>query len=410
MKPLRVLHISTWDNAGGSGRAAYRLHKGLKKIGVDSRMLVGHKSLDDPDVRVLGGRLSRIDQFTGSLFDRAGFHYLFYPSSLFIPGMRWVREADLIQVFNTHGGYFSHKTLVPLSRSKPVVWRLSDMWAFTGHCSYSYECERWKTGCGSCPHPEEYPSLSRDTTRLLWNTKKQIYGRSRLTIVCPSKWLAGLAKQSPLLGGFDLRFIPNGLDIEVFTPTAKPEAKKKFGIDPGRKVILFSAPSIQSKRKGAGHLKEALAMIVPALKETVLFIVGEGAESFRPETPVEVKCFGNISNDAALALAYSAADLFVLPTLADNLPNGILESMACGTPVVSFAVGGVPEAVRQMETGYAASPGSTEDLAKGILLLLEDDPLRTRMGLRCREVCEREYSEGLQTGRFEKLYRELVRS
>ncbi len=373
-------------------------------------MLVGHKSSGDPDVRVIGGGLSRLDQFTGSLFDRAGFHYLFYPSSFFIPGMRWVKQADLIQVFNTHGGYFSHKTLVPLSRRKPVVWRLSDMWAFTGHCAYSYECERWKTGCGDCPHPQEYPSLSRDTTRLLWNAKKKLYGRSRLTIVCPSQWLAGLAKQSPLIGGFDLRLIPNGLDLDVFKPTDKPEAKKKFGIAPGRKVLLFSAPSIQSKRKGAAQLKEALAKAGPALKEAVLFIIGEGAELFRPDTPIEVKRSGKISNDASLALAYSAADLFVLPTLADNLPNGILESMACGTPAVSFAVGGVPEAVRHMETGYAASPDSSEDLARGILRLLEDDALRTRMGLRCREVCEREYSEVLQTGRFEKLYRELLRS
>ncbi len=408
-EPLSVVHLSTWDNAGGSGRAAYRLHTGLKKLGVRSRMLVGRKITSDPDVRLLGGVFHRLDKWSGALVDRTGLQYLFYPSSLFLNRMKWVREADVIQIFNTHGGYLSHQALPALSSEKPVVWRLSDMWALTGHCSYAYGCDRWKIGCGECPDLEEYPALARDNTHSLFQTKNRIYERSRITVVSPSRWLLDIAKQSPLLGRFDAHWIPNGLDTAIFRPHAKPEAKERFGLDPKKRVLLFSAASVQSGRKGADHLKLALQSIAPALRGTTLFVVGEGAERIQLPASIELKTIGPISDDETLAAIYSAADLFVLPALADNLPNGVLESMACGTPSVAYAVGGVPEAVRHMETGYAAAPADPADLAGGIRLLLEDPVLRERMGKRCREVAEKEYGEDLQTQRFQSLYRQLIK-
>ncbi|MCM8811697.1 MAG: glycosyltransferase family 4 protein [Candidatus Omnitrophica bacterium] len=403
---LQVLHLNTWDNAGGSGRASYRLHQGLKKRGVRSRMLVGHKRTDDPDVALMG---SFLDRLAGGICNAAGFHYLFYPSSLRIHKHPWVREADIIQMYNTHGAYFSHWVLARLSQEKPVIWRLSDMWALTGHCSYSYECERWKTGCGSCPHLKEYPALPWDITGLLWKIKDRIYSRSRLAIVCPSRWLMNLAMESPLLNRFPIHWIPNGLDLELFRPHPKKEAKNRFGIPQENKVILFSASSILSPRKGAAYLTTALGRLNGSLAKTTLLIVGAGARLFESRLSVDVKRVEAVEGDEPLSWIYSAADLFVLPTLADNLPNGILESMACGTPAVSFRVGGVPEAVRHMETGYAAAPGAADDLSKGIRLLLEDDLLRERMGRRCREVTEREYGEETQTDRFEKLYREILK-
>lgn len=409
---LSVLHLSCWDNEGGSGRSAYRLHCALKRLGLRSRMLVGRKRSQDPDVKVIGGRLlGRLDRLGGQMIDQLDLQYLFYPSSFLLRRTRWVREADVIQVFNTHGGYFSHLALIPLSRYRPVVWRLSDMWAMTGHCAYSYECERWETGCGVCPHLDEYPRLRMDTSAFLWRVKDWVYERSRLTLVAPSTWMAALVKRSPLLSRFSVHVIPNGLNTDTFHPLPKSRAKEQLGLDPRDRVILFSAASVLDERKGGAILQEAIRRAAgDGLQNVTLLVMGRNAGAWQADGPFRTKNLGHIGDERTLATAYSAADVFVLPTLAENLPNGILESMACGTPVVSFDVGGVADAVRHMETGYLVAYRDAADLVKGLTMLLESPNLRARMSQRCREIVEREYTLDLQAHRFLSLYRELAGS
>lgn len=408
--PLSVLHLSCWDNEGGSGRSAYRLHSGLKQLGVRSRMLVGRKQTHDPDVKVIGGNLlGRLDRLGGQIADQVDLQYLFYPSSFMLHRSRWVREADIIQVFNTHGGYFSHLALIPLSQHRTVVWRLSDMWAMTGHCAYSYECERWETGCGSCPHLEEYPRLRMDTSAWLWRVKDWIYERARLTIVAPSTWMASLVRRSPLLSRFPVYVIPNGLDTETFRPVPKPLARERLGLGPQERVVLFSAASLLDHRKGGAVLQEAIRQAVAGGLQHVTFLVmGRNTGAWRADAPFRTVSLGYVGDDETLATAYSAADIFVLPTLAENLPNGILESMACGTPVLSFDVGGIADAVRHMETGYLACKEEAADLAKGLRVLLDSPGLCARLSARCREVAQQEYPLELQTQRFLTLYRDLV--
>ena len=409
MNRLSVVHLSMWDNAGGSGRAAYRLHTGLKNIGVRSRMLVGRKTSTDPDVRLIGGAWRPLDRLCGAMTDALDLQYLFYPSSLFLPSDRWIREADVIQIFNTHGGYLSHLSFPALSRRRPIVWRLSDMWALTGHCAYSYECDRWKSGCGACPHLSEYPGLKKDRTAFLWRVKKQVYSKSRMTLVAPSTWIFRLASESPLLNRFQIRRIPNGLDTTTFRPIPKQEARNRLGLDPNKRIVLFSAAAIQDERKGGALLTQALTRLTPQDRHNLLLlVVGQGAESIHSEIPIPVKTMPAVGDDNLLAQVYSAADLFLLPTLADNLPNSILESMACGTPAVSFDVGGISDAVRQMETGYLAREGDAEDLAAGIQKLLADEPLRKKLGEQARRLIEQEHTLELQTRRFKDLYEELA--
>lgn len=405
---LSVLHLSFWDNVGGSGRAAYRLHTAFRRLGARSRMLVALKATDDPDVRVLGGRtFGRLDRLCGRAVDRLNLQYLFYPSSLMLPRMQWVRDADVLQVYNTHGGYLSHRALVRLSQARPVVWRLSDMWPLTGHCAYSYECERWKIGCGSCPHLDEFPALSRDTSALLWRIKDRTYARSRLTIVSPSQWLAGCVRASPLLSRFPVTVIPNGIDTAVFAPMPRTAARRELGIDPDHRVVMFGAASIADTRKGGHHLQQALERLPLALRQRLtVLLVGRG--EWDVPAAAQVKALGSIGDDRQLARAYAAADVFVLPTLAENLPNTALESMACGTPVVAFGVGGVPEAVRHLETGYVVTAGDAVGLAAGMERLLGDDLLRARLGRRSREVVLEEYEADRQARRFLDLYGDLV--
>ena len=365
---------------------------------------------DDGDVGLIGAnRLWVLDRLIGKMTDRLSLQDLFYPSSFVLPWRRWCREADLIQLYNTHGGYFSYTMLPRLSRRRPVVWRLSDMWPMTGHCAYSFDCERWKTGCGSCPILSDYPALRRDRTALLWRVKQRIYQRSFLTLVAPSRWIAHWAQQSPLLGRFPVHVIPNGLDAEVFRPIPKSSAREVLGLAANRRVVLFGAHFASERRKGGQLLIEALEHFAERA-EVDLELLIMGRESHVGSFPgrFTLKRLGQIRDDQLLATVYSAADVFVLPTLADNMPNGVLESMACGTPVVSFRVGGVPEAVRHMETGYLARSMDAGDLAQGLRLLLENPDLRTAMGRRSREVVEQEYSLELQAKRLLELYHEVI--
>jgi len=405
-----VLHISTYDNLGGSGRSAYRIHTGLKQAGWRSRMLVGMKTTDDPEVKLFAARpLRMMDIAFGKVADRLSLQYLFYPSSFLLPWQEWFKQAGVVQLYNTHGGYFSHTALPLISRHRPVVWRLSDMWPMTGHCAYSFGWDGWETGCGSCPTVAHYPALRRDTTATLWRVKNRTYARSSLTIVAPSRWIAKMAEASPLLGRFPVHVIPNGLNVDIFRPIPKKIARAALGIGEAARVILFSADSIEDQRKGAALMQEALARLAATGGQNItLLIAGAHVDQLKLRLPFDIKQLNRIGDDETMAMVYAAADIFVLPTLADNLPNGILESMACGTPSVTFDVGGCGEAVRHLDTGYLAAYKDVADLAKGIQLLLNDDELRRRLGLRSREVAENEYALELQTERFVRLYENVI--
>ncbi|MDQ5820507.1 MAG: glycosyltransferase family 4 protein [Actinomycetota bacterium] len=401
--PLNVLHISESDSAGGAARAAYKLHNDLRRRNHRSRMLVARRLTTDNDVRRLKRNLAwrGLDRASGGVLDHFGLQYAFYPSSFAVSGDSWFREADVIQLHNTHGSYFSHSALPFLSRRKPIVWLLHDMWAFTGHVAYSYDCERWRHGCGSCPYLGEYPALPRDSTSLLWRHKRAIYERSRLELVTPSRWLAQLVAASPLLDRFPVHHIPYGVDTEMFSPGPRDEARRRLGLPIDRAIVLFVATDLTEPRKGYQFLDNVLR----GLESPLLLAVAAtgGAVPFEHDSRLLT-----LDDDWLLVDAYRAADVVVLPTLADNLPNVVIESMACGTPCVAFATGGVPDAVRHLETGYLASTANEAGLAEGLRLLLGDEELRARLGAASREAALADYSLARQSERYIDLYERLA--
>jgi len=301
-----------------------------------------------------------------------------------------------------HGSYFSHSALPVLSRRRPLVWRLSDMWALTGHVAYSYDCERWRHGCGSCPYLGEYPRLRRDTTAALFRWKDAVYRRSRITVVAPSRWLEEIARESPLLGRFPVRRIANGLDLEKFRPHPRDDARRALGLDPERPVVLFSSLERNDRRKGGDVLAGALSSLADL--DFQLAVLGPEASGLGRE----VAALGTMRDDERLALAYAAADVFVLPALAENLPNVAVESIASGTPVVASAVGGIPDAVRDGETGLLVPPGHAPALAGAMRALLADDELRERLARQARAVAEAEFAAEREAGEFAALYEELL--
>jgi glycosyltransferase involved in cell wall biosynthesis len=396
---LNVLHISESDAAGGAGRTAQKLHAGLNAAGHRSRLLVGRKVTDDGSVR----RLKRnaawrgADRLCGGVLDRLDLQYVFYPSSFAVARDPWFREADLVQLHNLHGSYFSFTALPALTKRRPAVWLLQDQWALTGHVAYSLDCERWREGCGSCPYLAEYPRLRRDRTALLWRLKRKVYERCRLTLIVPSRWMLELVHASPLLSRFPVHRIPHGVDPNVFRPLPKSEARNKFGLPEGRPVVLFSASDLNEPRKGLHLLEDALAgMDDPPL----LALAGAGEIPRR----VETAWLGSIEDDEVLAHAYSAADVLAVPTVADALTQTAIESIACGTPCVSFDRGGVTDVVTD-ETGYQARFGDIDDLARGLRVVLED---HDRYAARCREIAGQEFTVDLQVRRYVELYENVL--
>jgi len=413
---MRVLLVHAGDYGRGGGQIAmYRLHCGLRKAGVDSKILCKYKKLESAESVAIphGFVSSRLEPRLGQLTSRFGLNDIHCLSPFKIKGLRAYREADLLDFHGIHGGFFNYLALPSLTAHKPAVVTLHDMWHLTGHCSASFDCDRWKIGCGQCPYPDAHPAVRRDSTRVEWKLKNWVYKRSHITIVAPSRWLTTFARQS-MLGDLPIHQIPNGVDTEVYQPLDRGACRSLLGIPVGKRVLLFSAmrmtlSSFTGFLKGGDLLIKALRSLPTSLKaETVLLLLGDGGEALADAVGIPALNLGYVSSDRLKVIAYCAADLLVLPTRADNMPLALLESMACGTPLVSFRVGGVPELVRPGVTGYLAEPGDANDLANGIVQLLEDEALRKDMSQRCRAIALEEYPLELQVQRYLELYRQVL--
>lgn len=411
---MNILHINLADEAGGAARAALRLHAEFTQMGHTSRMLVGSRRKNLPEIAEVPARQTSWQKTRFRLVNRfeaaTGLQYLVQPWQNEFLRHPYTREAQVINLHNLHSGYFPYRMLPRLSRSLPIVWMLHDLWAFTGHCGYPnlYGCERWKTGCGQCPALRDYPPLSRDTTAFLWRTKRRVYRRSAITLTTPSQWMVEFVRQSPLLGHCEVHCIPHGVDTTTYTPSSKAAAREKLGLPADAKIVLFSAFDAFLRRKGGVYLFEALQRLTSeGMKDLLLVTVGQNQDTIGPKYGFPVRALGRIRDEQSMALCYSAADIYVGPSLAETFGLVFSEAMACATPVIAFAGTGASEVVRHMETGYLARFQDTEDLTHGIRLLLEDANLRDTCGRRGREVAEQEYTLGLQARRLVALY-ELV--
>ena len=404
---MKVLQVNQSDIAGGAAIAGYRLHQGLLAQGVDSRLLVGKVKTSSDHVAAVPRKL-RLENQLSRITRQLGLNYLNHLSSFDIPQHYSYQQAELLNFHNLHNGYFNYLAIPSLTKTKPAVFTLHDMWSFTGHCAYSYDCTRWKTGCGKCPYPKTYPAIKRDNTRLEWKLKDWVYSRSNLTIVTLSRWLAKQAQQS-LLNRFPIHHIPHGIDTEAYQPLDCQNCRSLLGIPLGKNVLMFGAASLQDPRKGGDLLLDALSNLPNSLKtETVLLTIGSGGEAIAETVGIPTLNLDYVASDRLKSLAYSAADLFLFPTRADNLPLVLQESMACGMPMVWFKVGAVPDLVRPGITGYLAALEDAQDFSQGIVQLLEDKRLREQMGEKCRAIALEEYPLELQAKRYIELYFQVL--
>jgi glycosyltransferase involved in cell wall biosynthesis len=320
-------------------------------------------------------------------------------------GATLVSQLPACDIVNLHWiagfvGYQAFFSIIP--DHVPIFWRLSDMNALTGGCHYDHDCGRHLTGCGACPQLGS--TDSQDLSHQIWQRKQAIFGRltpERLHVVTLNRWMAETVSQSPLLGKFPVTIVPNGIDTDVFAPRDARLARNVLGIPQDCNVVLFAADSVTNRRKGFNLLMNAVNELPSS--ENLLFVsVGRGALQIEPFVPH--LHLGHIDDDRQLSLIYSAADVYVIPSLQDNQPNTALEAMACGTPVVGFNVGGIPDMVRPEITGLLAPVGDVVRLRAAIVELLHCPAKRAAMATACRRIVMEEYTLAKQVQRYVALY------
>jgi len=322
--------------------------------------------------------------------------------------VRLIQEWNphLIHFHNIHGYYLDISIAKAVGKMGiPVVWTLHDAWPLTGRCAYFFECGRWRNGCGGCPDLRRYPRTYLDTSALMWRRKRRLLGGVwQPVIVTPSQWLADLVREA-CGERCRVEVIPNGIDTQLFRPRDRAAAREKLGLPVDGKVILFVAADLGDERKGARYFYESLQYL--RMPGWLAVTVGKKVEPPRLARGSAVRQLGYMRGGEAIADAYAAADLFCITSLDDNFPSTVLESIACGTPVVGFSVGGIPEQVTA-SCCRLVTPRDARALGEAMTALLTDDRLRETMGRNCRERAVAHYDQRQCVERYIALYRELA--
>lgn len=403
---MKVIHISTHDH-GGAGIAALRLHQGLRAAGIDSSMLVLSKQSSDSYVHSIGSvnaALLRWNQIAAANPNRRPDLEIFTDAicDIDLADVPEFRDADVV---NLHwvAGLVNHSQLSRMLNGKPAVWTLHDMNAFTGGCHYNWECRKFEQRCGACPQLGSFDNS--DISFQGFHRKLIGYTDANIVFASPSNWLAEEAHKSSLWHGRPVRVIPNGFPLETFRPYQRATIREDLGIALNRKVVLFGCDSLGNPRKGFHFLIEAARILSNEPGEKPLFCFF-GQMPAQLQFPGESLPLGSISDPNLLAALYSMADAFVISSLQDNLPNVVPECLACGTPVVGFQIGGIPDMIQHQRTGFLVEHINASELAKGIHWTL--DNADTSMRTRCRLFAESRFSQEIQANSYVELYKELL--
>jgi glycosyltransferase involved in cell wall biosynthesis len=419
---MRVLLINTSERIGGAAIAAGRLMESLNNNGIKAKLLVRDKQTDKISVIQLKPSKTHLWKFVWERIviwkaNRFKKHHLFAVdianTGTDITSLPEFQEADIIHLHWINQGMLSLKNIRKILVSgKSVVWTLHDMWPCTGICHHAGECTHYREkGCHDCPflYGEK---RKKDLSYRTFHKKQKLYLRASITFVACSRWLEGSVKESMLLSGHTFTNIPNPINTDRFKPLNKREARIKYNLSADRKLILFSSVKITDKRKGIDFLRESCNILVeqhPELKTSVdIVILGHRSEqSLHLCFPFQVHPLLFIDKDSELATVYNAVDLYVTSSLQENLPNTIMEAMACGVPCVGFNVGGIPEMVDHLYNGYVAQYKSAEDFAEGIYWVLNESEY-SLLAEHARQKAVTCYSESRIARKYIKLYSKVA--
>ena len=406
---MKVMLANTYAKSGGASVAARRLCTALNGAGSEARLLVQNREGVDDDALLLtsdrlAGRRPLLDTLPVlTRRNRRTPHW----------GNAWLGNGATQKAISeyapdiTHLHWVNHGMLSVRDIAKvkgPVVWTLHDSWAFTGGCHSPQECLRFRSECGCCP--ELRSRRERDVSRRNWRRKQDAWRNADFTVVTPSRWLAELSRSSSLLAGRRIETIPNAVDVGLFHPMHRASARAALNLPLDVPLFLFGAYGAMTDwNKGADLWRDALPAVTDGFAGAEAVLVGSDAGRLG-KMPLPVHELGVLTPDR-MAKAMAAADVVVVPSRMENLPNMAMESLACGTPVAAFAVGGIPEIVKPGRTGYLARPHETEDLAKGICELLAEG---AKMRDDCAAFALESYAPDVVARRHLELYGSLTNS
>lgn len=384
-------------------------------------MLVRERETCNPRVRALerplAGRTAFALERLGVLWHERGRRRNLFAID---PGTRGIdvmaseryRRADVVHLHWINQGMLSLHTLGRVLRAgKPVVWTLHDMWPMTGVCHHSDECEGWMHECGNCPLLA-CPSAD-DLSHRTFLCKRSAYGEGKMQVVACSDWLAALARRSPLFAHCDVHSIPNPLDTDYYSPGDRAEARRRLGLPAEGRILLFVAYRVTDPLKGSEYLREGVERFLRKQSAQAgglhLVLVGHGAESRVDDFTCPVHPFEYVGDPERMRDLYRAADVLLMPTLRDNLPNTVAESMACGTPVVAFDVGGLPQMIHHGEDGYLARFRDTGDFVHGMEQILLS-PRYADICHAARRMAATTYGEDTVARRYTAVYEAAIRA
>ncbi len=417
---MRVLLVNTSERIGGAAIATSRLMEALKNNGIKAKMLVRDKQTDQITVVSLEKSWLNLWRFIWerSMIWKAN---RFKRNNLFavdlantgidITALPEFQEADVIHLNWVNQGMLSLKKIQKIiDTGKPIVWTMHDMWCFTGICHYSDDCKGYMESCGKCPFI--YHSTSdKDISHRVFMKKEKILHTAHISFVACSRWLEKKAKESKLLQGFPVTSIPNAINTNLFHPHSKKESREAFNLPLDKKLLLFGSLKISDERKGFKYLVEACRILheqYPDMDNIGVVVFGRQTEQISNLLPFPIYCMDYISEEKQLANIYNAVDLYVTPSLQDNLPNTIVEAMACGIPCIGFNTGGIPEMIDHQLNGYVAEYKSAADFAQGIHWTLIEGNYEELSRQACKKAVS-SYSESSVAMKYIELYNKVTK-
>jgi glycosyltransferase involved in cell wall biosynthesis len=408
---MKVMHIVAGELNGGAARGAYWLHRAMRPLGIDSVVYTNSRATLG-DASVVSTNQSRKDLIavqTRSQIDKSFANV--YPrrkSGMFSTGLLGAdftrseeyRSADIVHLHWINAGFVDIKDLGRVD--KPVIWTMRDMWPMTGGCHYAMGCNQFEVGCGRCGHLGSRSAT--DLSRLVYNRKKKHLPAS-LRLVGISDWLSEQARRSQLFHGLDIRTIHNNVDSAEFFPIDKTMARQLLGIDTHKKIVLAGSTNARDPYKGFDKFIEALKYLDPAKYHLCFF--GKLEKSIADGLGFDYTAYGFLHDNISLRLVYSAADVFVAPSLMEAFGKTLAEAMACGTPVVCFDATGPRDIVTHQIDGFKAAPFEPESLAEGVDWVVKY-PIYTDLCLAARKSIVRRFDSRVIARQYQTLYEELM--
>ncbi|SFS71631.1 glycosyltransferase [Mucilaginibacter polytrichastri] len=421
---LKVVHLNTYDGNGGAGKACLRLNRALLHENIDSKVIVHYKFGKNPDIgtfnntmlqkgytaativleRVLGKRYLKPNMRTPFSFAWFGRSVTEHPD---------VKAADIVHLHWVNHSFLNPTHLAEIAKlNKPVVWTFHDSNAFTGGCHVRYTCDHYQRECGYCPLLKK--SDADDISNKIWHQKNEAYKKLNFTIVAPSSWMLNSVLMSSLMKDKAIKQIPNTLDTGIFKPRDKKQAKAALGLPPDKFIFLSGfMPSRKDLHKGTQYLMDSLELLKAnrgvSADDIELVIFGNRGTDQLPVFPFKTTFLGTIGSEAKLAECYAAADAFLIPSLEDNLPYTVMESLACGTPVVAFTTGGIPDMVKHEHNGYLAEYKSAESFTAGMEWVIAY-ATQAQLQKQARDTVMEYFSEQAVAKKHIKLYQQAIKS